>query len=157
MTPLILGCPQSGGLDALRSVRAVTGGPVTLAWSDRAAVESAVFEVMEVGGSTLIVDTAEPAFAASAIAHQLQVMGPPAFIAVVVEDDSYAGDLAALATTTLTGMPPTAVLVVGPPMVARVMHDVMRDLELADPLTISMAELPAVAQELVTSASWEIA
>jgi hypothetical protein len=105
----------------------------------------------------LLVDTDEPGLAAAAIAHQLQVMGPPAFIAVVVEDDAYAGDLAALATTTLTGMPPTAVLVVGTPVVAQVMHDVMRDLELANPLTISMAELPAVAQELVTSASWETA
>lgn len=157
MTPLILGCPRSGGLAALRTVREATDAPVTLAWHDRAALEFAVSEVVEVGGSTLVVDSRQPGFADGAVAHQLQVMGPPAFIAVAVEDDADATELAALATTTLKGMPPTAVVVVGTPLVERVMLHVTRDLELPEPLLIPMDELGSVARELVTSASWEIA
>ncbi len=157
MIPLILGCPRSGGLVAVRIIRDATNAPVTLAWNDRAALESAVSEVVEAGGSTLVVDSGMPGFADGAIAHQLQVMGPPAFIAVAVQDDANAIELAAMATTTLKGMPPTAVVVVGTPLVERVMLHVTRDLELPEPLLIPMDELAIVARELVTSASWEIA
>lgn len=157
MTPLVLGSPEHGGLEAFRLITDATGGPVTLAWSDRPALEACVPEVVAAGGSTLLVDTAHPGAGQAAIAHQLQVMGTPQFIVVALTDDAPAASLPLLVDTALSGLPPAAVVVVGPAEVAATVAGVAESRELAAPLLIAMDELGSVAATLAAAAQWDTA
>ena len=73
MTPLVVGRPCGGGLEALVALSQVVPGEVTLVWSDREELVAAVPQVLEVGGTTLLVDAQDEAATSHALAHQLQV------------------------------------------------------------------------------------
>ena len=137
MTPLVVGRPCGGGLDVLVALSQVVPGEVTLVWSDREELVAAVSQVLEVGGTTLLVDAQDEAATAHALAHQLQVMGTPQFVCLVAEDEQDAEELAVIAKTLLRTVPLCAVLVVGDERTTKIMRQVLDELELPAPLSPS--------------------
>lgn len=157
MTPLVLGRPRSGGLDATLSLVRAVRLPVTLVWSDRPELEEAVRALLEAGGSTLYVDTELPGNGEAALAHQLQVMGVPHFIVAVVPVDQDLPQVVALVRMALASLPPTAVLVDGSAATWAAVAEIATELELQPPLAVNPDDLVATAESLATAARWETA
>lgn len=155
MTPLIVGCPSRGGLATLLALSNVVAGEVTLAWSDREELVLAVPQVLEAGGTTLLVDATDEAATEHALVHQLQVMGAPQFVCMVAEDPRDAAELGIIAETLLRTVPPCAVLVIGGELASSAVTKVLEDLELPVPLSVSLEEAAEVAVELAEFARWE--
>lgn len=155
MTPLILGNPVNGGLAVLAAASEGLSCPLTLGWSDRAALEDSVTEILALGASALYVDPEIEGLALASVAHQVQVMGVPQFTAVVVPDESDLTAAMRLARIVLGAIPPAALLVLGPSSVHRAMLRVTSELDLADPIPATLDTIPALAQELVDTARWE--
>lgn len=155
MTPLIVGCPNRGGLAALMALSASVPGAVTLAWRERDDLVAAVPQVLDAGGTTLLVDAMDAASASQALAHQLQVMGAPQFVCFVADDARDAADLGRLAHLVLESVPPCAVLVVGGEAATRSVSAALDRLELPAPLSVRLDEATVLAVELVASARWE--
>ncbi len=155
MTPLVVGSPSRGGLLTLMALSQVVPGEVTLVWSDREELVAAVPQVLEVGGTTLLVDAQDEAATASALAHQLQVMGTPQFVCLVAEDPRDLEELGVIAKTLLRTVPLCAVLVVGDESTAMVVKRVLDELELPAPLSVGLEEAITTAGELALFARWE--
>jgi len=155
MTPLVVGRPCGGGLEALVALSQVVPGEVTLVWSDREELVAAVPQVLEVGGTTLLVDAQDEAATSHALAHQLQVMRTPQFVCLVAEDPRDAEDLGIIAKTLLRTVPLCAVLVVGDEHTTMVVSQILDELELPAPLSVGLEEAITAAGELALFARWE--
>lgn len=152
MTPLIFGNPLGGGMRVLESLATASA---TIAWSDHGALTDSVTDVLWHDGNTLFVDTAVGGGGNAAIAHQLQVMGVPQFVVVIVDDPSDLAPATELTRIALTAIPPSAVLVIGDAKTQQAIRDVATELELVPPLPTTIDDLPAVASELLATARWE--
>ena len=157
MTPLVLGRPRKGGLDATLSLVRALRLPVTLVWSDRPELEDVVPALLEAGGSTLYVDTELPGNGEAALAHQLQVMGVPHFIVAVVHVDTDLLSVLALVRMALASLPPTAVLVDGSAETWAAVAEIATELELQPPLAVTPDDMVVMAESLATAARWETA
>jgi len=155
MTPLILSAPERGGLRALRALGGSSIGPTTLAWCDHKSLEDSVTDMISNNGNALFVDVDVEGAAAAALAHQIQVMGVPQFVAVVVEHADDLGQAVDLARLVLASVPRCAVLVVGGPDSQRAIAGVALELELSEPLNVAIEDLLGTAEELVAAAQWE--
>lgn len=155
MTPLVVGRPCGGGLETLLALSQVVPGEVTLVWSDREELVAVVPQVLEVGGTTLLVDATDEAATSHALAHQLQVMGTPQFVCLVAEDPRDAEDLGIIAKTVLSTVPLCAVLVVGDERTTMVVRQILEELELPAPMSVGLEEAITAAGELALFARWE--
>ena len=156
MIPIIVGRPSPGVLALQRDLIVALRSPVTVAWSDRGALEGAAAAVVDAGGTSLFVDVEHEPMGQEAIGHQLQVMGPPSFVVVIADADSDgSGEVTGLVRLLLAAIPPSATVVVGPDAVWRAVADAATECELAAPVHCSSADLVGVALELARSARWE--
>lgn len=155
MNPLVIGRPLGGGLTATENLVEELGFPVTLAWNQRDELEEVIPALLKAGGSALFVDSAKPELGRAAYAHQLEVMGVPHFVLIVVHFEQDLQQALPLILLALEFFPPTAVLIEGSNSTFKTISQIVTDMDLQVPLSVNSEDRVITAKSLARSARWE--